>query len=59
MPRLGYASKTKTETIQSRSKPIPPSKYTTPLPNRNKLAKAPQAKQFVKGGPKARELGKK
>ena len=48
--------KTKYETISSK-KGIPKSKYTTPLPNHNKLARAPQAKQFVKGGPPARKLG--
>lgn len=58
MPRLGYAPKTKSETISQKSKPVPLSKYTKPLPNRNKLAKAPQARQFVKGGPKAPVLGK-
>jgi len=42
-----------------RTKQIPKSKYTKPLPNRDKLAKAPQAKQFVKGGKSAPKLGPK
>ena len=59
MPSVGYAPKTKMQTISSRAKPIPVSKYTSPLPNHNKLAKAPQAKQFVKGGRPAPKLGTK
>lgn len=56
MPSVGYAPKSKMQTISSRAKPIPASKYTTSLPNHNKLAKAPQAKQFVKGGRTAKKL---
>jgi len=49
--------KTKFKTVKQ-SKGPPKSKYTTPLPNKNKMAKAGQPTQFVKGGPKAPVLGK-
>lgn len=47
MPRgIGYAGKTMTETIK-RTPKRPKSKYTRPLPSKNKLANARQAPPFV------------
>lgn len=54
---LHYSKQYKPMSVRARK--MPTSKYTRPLPSKARLAAAPQARSFVKGGPKAPKLEQK